>query len=69
MHESETQGLVDCVDCGATISLGSDRGYAFGTVHVLCFQCAKRRGGRYDETLDDWSSAPDTADLPNEAEF
>ena len=68
MHESELGGLVDCVGCGATISVSQDRGYVFGSAQVLCFECGKRRGGRYDEALDDWSSAPDTQGLPSDAE-
>ena len=45
MHESELDGLVDCVECGATLSVSRDRAYSFGADHVLCFECAKRRGG------------------------
>jgi len=68
MHESELGALVDCIECGATISVGPDRGYVFGSDHVLCFACAERRGGRYDADRDDWSSPPDTLGLPTDVE-
>jgi len=63
MHESELRRLVDCVCCGATLSVARDRAYSLAHDRVLCFECSVRRGGRFDEERDDWSSPPDTLDL------
>jgi recombinational DNA repair protein (RecF pathway) len=66
MDEEELSDLVDCVDCGATISPGPDRAFALGEGRFLCFACAGRRGGAYDIEEDRWTSAPDVADAPDE---
>jgi hypothetical protein len=51
-----------CADCGAAI-VTADRAYEFGSDQLLCWQCAERRGGRYDVQEERWSRAPDLADL------
>ena len=63
MHREESDELVACALCGATIAPASDRGYSFGENAVLCFQCAERRGGRYDSDEDRWTSEPSVGDL------
>jgi hypothetical protein len=52
-----------CADCGAEID--PDRGRAFGVSPEadLCWECARRRGGAYDELRDSWVRAPDVKDL------
>jgi hypothetical protein len=62
MHRSETRESTTCADCGAEIS-SSQRVYAFGQESALCWECAVRRGGSYDETHDRWVEAPSTAGL------
>lgn len=63
MHRSETRELSDCADCGAETLPARDRAYASGEI-VLCWACALRRGGSYDEEQDRWVVPPATADLP-----
>jgi hypothetical protein len=64
MHRSETLELTLCADCGAEFSPARDRGYGFGSRGFLCFDCALRRGGRWDETHDRWEAEADVRDLP-----
>lgn len=64
MHRSETTEYTVCADCGAEIAPSGERAYAFGEEGVLCFACARRRGGSYDEQHDRWTRPPATADLP-----
>jgi hypothetical protein len=59
--ESEIETLV-CADCGGAVAGGVDRGFPFGP-NVLCWECALRRGGRYDAQQDRWTVAPDLSDL------
>jgi hypothetical protein len=63
MHRSETESLVSCADCGAEVGVATARSYGFGERGVLCFDCALRRGGQYDERLDRWCQPPRTDDL------
>jgi hypothetical protein len=63
MHRSEGAELVPCADCGAEIASGRDRSYACDDERELCFACALRRGGVYDEGHDAWSRPPVVADL------
>lgn len=66
MDQSEQEDIVECIDCGASISPGVDRAYAVTTDAWLCFECAERRGGVYDSDEDRWVTAPNVADLPQE---
>ena len=52
-----------CADCGAQVVAAADRAFEFGTQELLCWQCAERRGGRYDAHQERWSVAPDVAGL------
>lgn len=63
MHRSETTEFVACAECGAEISPALERAYAFGEGAALCWACALRRGGTYDEAEDRWVEPPATADL------
>jgi hypothetical protein len=63
-HDDEVRELpAPCAECGAQVLGASDRAFEFGTQQVLCWQCAERRGGRYDAHQERWSVAPDVADL------
>jgi len=62
MHRDESDQLLSCADCGATVD-SRERIYGFGTDGVLCFACAERRGGSYDTLHDRWTEVPDLADL------
>lgn len=64
MHREEYEGQSACADCGAVISIATDRGFSFGAQGVLCWECAIRRGGSYDANEDRWTEPPDVADLP-----
>ena len=68
MHRSEASALLTCSDCGVEVRAGADRLFAFGARGILCFDCALRRGGRYDETHDLWSAEPRIDDLGPEFE-
>jgi hypothetical protein len=57
---------VDCVDCGAVLWPDVDRTFACSADTYLCFECAERRGGVYDEEADGWSVPPDMSGLPDE---
>ncbi|HEU4430568.1 MAG TPA: hypothetical protein VFT98_17535 [Myxococcota bacterium] len=63
MHRTEAREFESCSDCGAEIHVARDRSYAFGAESVLCFACAVRRGGSYDEERDVWRQAPELGDL------
>jgi hypothetical protein len=56
-----------CAACGASVTAGPERGFAFGSGNMLCWQCATARGGRYDADREAWDRAPDLAGLPDEA--
>lgn len=63
MHRSESSQIATCVECGAEIAPSTERGFALTSDSFLCFACAVRRGGRYDERLDRWEEAPGVGDL------
>jgi hypothetical protein len=63
MRRSETSGLVACSDCGTSVDSGRDREFEFAGALVLCFDCALRRGGCFDEARDLWSHAPTIDDI------
>jgi hypothetical protein len=62
MHRSESEEYEVCANCGTEL-LPSERAYAFED-SVLCYECAQARGGEYDETHDQWTTAPDISGLP-----
>jgi len=63
----QDEELVECMDCGGTIAPGADPSFPFGTRGILCFECAIRRGGKYDAPKDRWLVSPDLAGLPVDA--
>jgi len=63
MRRTESEELAVCAECGAEIVAGRDRSYEFGSSGALCFACAVRRGGSYDESRDRWTTPPDTSGL------
>jgi hypothetical protein len=67
MHRSEQRELEFCSECGAEVHVSRDRAYAVDADRVLCFACATKRGGAYDEHRDLWVEAPDLAGLGEEA--
>ncbi|HVP27596.1 MAG TPA: hypothetical protein VMW35_00370 [Myxococcota bacterium] len=66
MHRSEVRESVCCAACGASIFIGEAREYAYGADSALCFDCAKRRGGTWDEHLGRWAVPPEVSDLRDE---
>jgi len=64
MHRSESRELVSCLLCGAEIVPERDRTFAVSRDGFLCFACAVRRGGSWDEQHDRWTTEPETGDLP-----
>lgn len=66
MDQDEREAAFTCIDCGATIWADGDRSFVSGPDTYLCFECAERRGGVYDEDEDRWTVSPDVSDLPDE---
>lgn len=62
MHRSEARERDQCVDCGAEVA-ALDRVYSVSDETDLCFACAVRRGGQWDEAHDGWSRPPEIADI------
>ena len=63
MQESEAGQLVHCADCDDEIVSGRERSYEYSEEGEICFDCAIRRGGVYDEPHDRWAVAPAVRDL------
>ena len=63
MDETELEEVARCADCGSEITAGIDRGFSSGTDLVLCYDCAERRGGAWDEARGVWTRAPDLIGL------
>lgn len=62
MHRSEAEELEQCASCGAEVA-PEDRTFPISDEEVLCFACAVRRGGAFDDPHDRWSAPPDISDL------
>lgn len=62
MYPPEDDEYVFCADCGGEVMI-SDRIYRFGEQRALCFDCATRRQGVYQELLERWSVSPGLDDL------
>ena len=63
MEPEELEIHEPCADCGAVVIEGLSPLYNFGESGVLCWECAIRRGGKYDAEHDTWVEAPNTTDL------
>lgn len=58
MHRSELETTVRCALCG-TLTFGEqDRAYVIDLDDALCFTCAAKLGGVYDEEQARWVEAP-----------
>ena len=55
--------LVRCLGCGADIVPREHRGCAISWDGFLCWECAVRRGGVWDESYDRWVVLPRVNDL------
>lgn len=64
MDRSDETTPAFCADCGREIAPEIERGFRFGEAQALCFGCAERRGGTFDERTDHWTREPDLTDLP-----
>jgi len=63
MHREEEEREAPCAECGAVVVVAVDRGFAFGEAGVLCFECALKRGGRFDADEERWTVDPRVSDL------
>ena len=61
MEEEEAGEPPICADCGEPTELDSSLSFATSDGKVLCFNCAIRRGGKYDDERDRWEVAFDGA--------
>ena len=66
MEPEELDELVDCWDCGSSVSPSEDVVFQFGERAVLCLECSIKRGGEYDAEGERWARLPHLDDLPNE---
>jgi hypothetical protein len=66
MHEQESNELTECLDCGSVIAPAADHAFAVDSERFLCFGCAAKRGGVFDQWLDRWALPPDIFDLSDE---
>ena len=57
--------LIACIECGAPIEAGFGRSCALGDGSFLCFDCAAKRGGVWDEAHDTWVEMPHESGLPD----
>jgi hypothetical protein len=57
MHREEVDELARCVECDSEVA-PTDRIFAIGDQSLLCYSCAVRRGGVYDERYDRWATEP-----------
>lgn len=55
-----------CTDCGQDVGLEDSHAFELGGGGVLCWACALKRGGVYDEKYDRWVVTPKAEDLPDE---
>jgi len=62
LDEERQEDVDTCADCGGRAGRG-ERTFAVDDDSVLCFACAMRRGGSYDERHDTWSTEPEIDDL------
>jgi len=59
MFEQECERLVRCRDCGDLVSTEFGTCCELEAGRLLCFECAQRRGARFDSTRDGrWILAP-----------
>lgn len=58
--------LTPCIECGATLALGTSEAFATDDETLLCWACATRRGGVFDAAQDRWVVPPNVGDLPDE---
>lgn len=52
-----------CYECGMVLAYIDMESYAIDGERVLCFRCATRRGGTYNEAEGHWTAHPDIHDL------
>ncbi len=58
MSENDRESVEICGDCGGAFEPIAERGFRFGGSGALCYACALRRGGTYDEAHDRWVVEP-----------
>ena len=64
MHRDEWEAETLCAECGSEIDPSRDTAaYPYGDGFALCGECAARRGGVYDTSLDRWAILPDLTGL------
>jgi hypothetical protein len=63
MFREESDAMRACADCGAIVDPERGRAYEVADCAFLCSECARDRGGRYDELRDSWVLGPDVGDL------
>jgi len=65
MEPEEIEELVECWECGTTVSPSEDPVFPFGERAVLCLECSIKRGGEYDADSERWTQPPSVDDLAN----
>jgi hypothetical protein len=60
---------VTCLDCGEAVDIedpSAERTFALTPEIILCYACAVRRGGVYDDAAEKWKVAPNISDIVRE---
>ena len=68
MGRRMAEEVADCADCGETVEVALERGYAGPGNWVLCSSCARERGAHFDENEDCWTVPPDVSGLSAQRE-
>lgn len=58
MHRQERELTDTCRLCGEDIDAMDPRNYALSAAALLCYECARRQGGKYDSEREEWTAAP-----------
>ncbi|MCE7894131.1 MAG: hypothetical protein DYH12_31275 [Sorangiineae bacterium PRO1] len=65
MHETESDELTQCEECGAEVAPARDRAFVYSDENVLCYGCSVKRGGAWDALHERWEKTPDLTGLPD----
>jgi hypothetical protein len=65
-RDERDEGLGLCMDCGQELGVDPSHAFVDEAGVELCWDCALKRGGVFDEGADTWRVLPDVTGLPDE---
>jgi hypothetical protein len=65
-RNARDEAMMTCTECGTDVGLDESHSFSGGGGVTLCWACAVKRGGVFDEKQERWRVPPRTADLPDE---